>query len=80
MLLSKFPGDILVAETWLALWWVLWEMSEDSEHLISPVTLPKFMCHCNEDEHEATNGHQRRIALPRALGEDDLCILALCLE
>lgn len=76
----KVPRRYIGGRDVLALRWALWEIFEDSEHLISPVTLPKFMCHCNEDEREARNGHQRRIALPRALGEDDLCILALCFE
>lgn len=33
------------------LYWLLWEMSEDSKHLKSPVTLQRFMCQGNENEH-----------------------------
>lgn len=57
-----------------------WEMSEDSKHLISPVSLQRFIRQCNESEHGAANGHQRCIALPIVLEEDELCILGLCFE
>lgn len=34
-----------------SLYWLLWEMSEDSKHLNSPVILQRFMCQGNENEH-----------------------------
>jgi len=55
-------------------------MSEDSKHLISPVILQRFMCHCNESESGAANSCQRCITVPIVSEEDDLCILGLCFE
>lgn len=34
-----------------SLYWVLWEMSEDSKHLNSPLTPQRFICQGNENEH-----------------------------